>query len=750
MKRSLPSVKRSLPSVKRSLPSVKRSLPLVALAVLVLIGVWLVWSESRTGRPVDLVSSPPALAASEVVSRAPTIASGTSGRELAAALERVDEEPDETHAELAVSVISREQGRPLAGIGVRVFRTEKDPIEGGLLPYGNQDVRTDEHGLAVARVPARQRFRLSTVRSFDAKWTTQELGPFEPGERSELRIEVETDRSLRFFGRVVAETDRTPVADVLVSTGDPDPSPAGVSSAESRRIETSTDTGGNFEIDAPPWIALAIKLEKPGFAPRLVPLTEGHENPSSALEIPLVAGASLRVRVADELGRVPAGALLLACEVSDAEWLMTDGTQAFGAQRASQGGKSRWTSSLAPDGTGRIEGLPVRIDLSLTVLREQQPLPMRKARVALQPAKEKSIQLRVEERRTIRGRVVETGNGIANCDVWLVDSRRAERDLTSSDYPELVARTDEKGEFTLAPVLAGSWAIALAPYSTDSQRVRSNAEFFAPPVRVEIRPGTPIPDVVIQAERGLTIRGIVLDASGVPCIAGVRAGNEGSPSLRQCTSDDHGRFTVGPLRPGEYAISAHCAGFGGKGAPSDPVRARAGSEDVVLRLRAGAVIRGIVVDESGAAVGDPELVLFLGGPESRRWQRSLANEAGRFEFRDLEPGRIRLVGSTLGGLFGSSDEIDATASTASEIRLVLRPGARLRVRGNASVEVLQAGLPVAAAEADLRRGAVQQIVVPPGRLTIASYAPGDRGAPAMQEVEVAPRAVAEVTAEVPP
>ena len=112
-------------------------------------------------------------------------------------------------------------------------------------------------------------------------------------------------------------------------------------------------------------------------------------------------------------------------------------------------------------------------------------------------------------------------------------------------------------------------------------------------------------------------------------------------------SGEEGRFVLGPLVAGDYRIEARPADHHRFAASPVPVLARAGDEDVVVRLEVGGVVSGRVVD---GPTGRPVRAVVDLLPSSLRGtegaQRAVTEKNGRFEFRHVLAGSYELSART--------------------------------------------------------------------------------------------------------
>jgi hypothetical protein len=152
-----------------------------------------------------------------------------------------------------------------------------------------------------------------------------------------------------------------------------------------------------------------------------------------------------------------------------------------------------------------------------------------------------------------------------------------------------------------------------------------------------------------------------------------------------------GRFRLGPLKPGRYALEAHGQTASAAGeAPltnSAIVHVEAGATDVELRLRTGCNLVLSAVDrESGA----PVPVTF--------WCRRIGDERSTSTggkstavLHSQSPGPHRVVAWAEDGRVGvATVEVAATGNT--ELTVEVAPGGRVRVKHGGTTGVLSASL----------------------------------------------------------
>jgi hypothetical protein len=186
------------------------------------------------------------------------------------------------------------------------------------------------------------------------------------------------------------------------------------------------------------------------------------------------------------------------------------------------------------------------------------------------------------------------------------------------------------------------------------------AEGFEPldeaATRVEVPLAAPL-EIVLRRQAAVT--GVVLSPQGAP-LAGARVearsgassgrgfgggpfgGGGGGPSAR---SDEKGAFVLSKLSPGAVRLVARADGF----APSEPrtveLDSGGSASDVVLQLRVGGRIEGVVYDANGAPDAGRMIVVGSFGPGSGGDMagQSTSDAAGRFTIEHVTPGTHNLV-----------------------------------------------------------------------------------------------------------
>ncbi|MFY0562434.1 carboxypeptidase regulatory-like domain-containing protein [Archangium lansingense] len=321
----------------------------------------------------------------------------------------------------------------------------------------------------------------------------------------------------------------------------------------------------------------------------------------------------------------------------------------------------------------------------------------------------------------------------------------ADADVVASETGQS-ARTSGDGRFILEDMPPGEHKV-----TASTSRKRGHAS-------VTLEEGYPEATVRIELGSLVSFSGTVKDSEEHP-IPDAVVEVEGSDK-EKTLSDTQGRFTFEALSPGNYKVTVRAEGYSDRRFPH-VAPATTPTLDVVLKPTA--LVRGVLVDTEGhpvpkaivqlaeSAVDEdfntqlppPEKVAGndepgpMGGindPHESRVHQLRADENGRFAFERDSPGRFALR--------VDSDRYlplqTLVAAPATDLRLVLQPGARVEGR------VVDAqGLPLAQVELSLHTGLDEPEVIAPmdsdehGRFVLGGIAPGhyillarfDQGAP---------------------
>jgi protocatechuate 3,4-dioxygenase beta subunit len=381
---------------------------------------------------------------------------------------------------------------------------------------------------------------------------------------------------------------------------------------------------------------------------------------TSSEELVLRLGDARHVEgmVRDDAGRPVAGARIVL-----------RGTGSY--QRAFTDAQGHYRMELVEKGTYYFEVVAPRyLDLSeekRELTHSSEPIDFRLARAI-----------------SISGTVVdEQGNPVEGTRFSL---KQSEED-SASDAEDAI-RTDEDGQFVLDVARAGTWKVSL------------QHERFLPQ---ELSVQAPAENVrwVLHAET--VVEGSVTDEKGGP-LEGVRVNlwRSGESWRIQQTeqTDDQGRFSMGGLRAGSYAVEASLTAEGMDRLASRTIELRDSEHvEVSLRFEPGWSLSGLVVDEAGQPLPDVSVGMEAHAENPPPWRRGKGQRYGlgpqvrsggdgRFAFRQLSAGTYTLSASKRGytvepskatGVERVEDKL-RVRSGRGEVRLVLKAQARITGR----------------------------------------------------------------------
>jgi hypothetical protein len=186
------------------------------------------------------------------------------------------------------------------------------------------------------------------------------------------------------------------------------------------------------------------------------------------------------------------------------------------------------------------------------------------------------------------------------------------------------------------------------------------------PERIDVGPLDTHRVITLRMTPGLSIRGQVVDAEGLPAQTLVMT-VDGRVSTN--TSRD-GRFELAGLGPGLHAVQASASGGMGE---SDVVEAQAGTGNVVLRIPATGSLRIHVLAE-GAPVASCEVQVLSDRPNSWFWS---AAGGSPLTVNDLAEGTYTLLATAGDELVSEPVVAQVLPGREALAELVLGTGATL-------------------------------------------------------------------------
>jgi len=480
--------------------------------------------------------------------------------------------------------------------------------------------------------------------------TQFELGGLRPGLSYFLSVDTQVLQNVRDFEVRVAAGERSQ-REYVVKLGarvrgvvlGPDGQPLAQANArtearggfgggawDSRSAQSAAD--GSFDLRGVSPGKLRVTASREGFVEASSAELEVADGATAQVELRLGAGVSIQGLVRTPDGAPAVDAEVVCIEVNSAN------RSSRKSMRSDSAGRFAFTgltgTSFDVRATRRANGADAA----------RPELPADAEWSALQRGVEPGAQLALvlAPPQPVRGRVVDTAQVPVErfqLSARWVAGRSGDNDARPFESPE--------GAFEL-------WLGA------GEHRLSVSAEGFEPldeaASRVEVPLAAPL-ELVLRRQAAVT--GVVLSPQGAP-LAGARVearsgassgrgfgggpfgGGGGGPSAR---SDDNGAFVLSKLSPGAVRLVARADGF----APSEPrtveLDSGGSASDVVLQLRVGGRIEGVVYDANGAPDAGRMIVVGSFGPGSGGDMagQATSDAAGRFTIEHVTPGTHNLV-----------------------------------------------------------------------------------------------------------
>ena len=398
--------------------------------------------------------------------------------------------------------------------------------------------------------------------------------------------------------------------------------------------ETETDEQGRYTLAAVRPGKVVLRYEAEGYLDRNVKLELADGQVLTGQDVQLDAGSAIAGRVT-----WPDGTGVADVEVEvEFDPSFMGGMEAFNAMRGASG-----EGDTDAEGNFRVTGLgkgPFVVTVEAERDEDADGREWRARASAVKPDGE-DLLLVLEPPMGVAGRVVDDlGDPVTAFSVHA-------RTKTSGMIQGLGAETadgsfeHEEGRFFLEGLRTGTWEILA---HQPGYGLGQTQDLVMPALDGE--------ELVLVLERAASIAGVVVDSSGNP-VAGAAVGRKRSlanlaasfapgAEASRATTDEEGRFTLEGLASGSFEAVAEAAEF----APSKPVAVELlpaqTVEDVVLALRTGGRILGVIYDDEG----DPwagQTVLCQDPTLSQGQHWATSDAAGEFVFDHLAPGSWQVM-----------------------------------------------------------------------------------------------------------
>lgn len=349
-----------------------------------------------------------------------------------------------------------------------------------------------------------------------------------------------------------------------------------------------SDERGEFSAVLRSWRGGDRYVARAGFAPSKVDFGPGRGGGDAPLVVLMVRAMALDVNVVDASG-APIEALIRArvddpAIAGETEFLI----------------RSEWDAKLGPGELAHLTQLPADVDIELQACsRLELGVTVR----VHMPARETAypITLRLPPAGTILGQVT----GLPSAADLEVELQHADKQAAwfgpKASWianPFVSTRTDSDGRFRIANVPAGDWKLSVE---------QPEGALALAAVRVNVSPGGGEYAVVLAAETGAWLRGVVRMCDGAMEPTNISAERVDGLAVGEGRVSASGEFELGPLPGGEYVVrvggwvdvaSPHIRLFEGKLfrlAPAARVTTRLepGVQDLELELEP---VRGVGVE----------------------------------------------------------------------------------------------------------------------------------------------------------
>jgi protocatechuate 3,4-dioxygenase beta subunit len=408
------------------------------------------------------------------------------------------------------------------------------------------------------------------------------------------------------------------------------------------RAETVTAEDGTFSLsglEAGPYALWVESSEGVGFRPEVIA-------GAAPVELRLGEGALLSGSVTDD-AKVPApGALVTAVSTTH----------------------SRFFEALT-DATGHFQIGPLPQGEFVLVVSKKDLLAAVEPLVAYTHEVKRDFEL--FRPRSVQGRVLLSKEPVPGVDVRATDEFGQ----------EFSTITDAKGRFSLEGLAAENYELTAQHAGKGaSQMIQLRDMGAGKAITLELRPAVFI-EGVVRDENHQPLKGVDVDVEGTVAPESVEQEPEESETQaareeeawdsRFASTNEDGRYRLGPLPPGRYQFRASVHGYLEQKEEARELTADVTNWDVTLRR--ALMVEGALVDPSGRPIEDESVELRSIDAEGTEWDSNMTRADGHFSLAVSHPGTFQLK---LGGQRVHPLELNVTVP-AEPLRIVAEPLLRL-------------------------------------------------------------------------
>ncbi|MEZ6017990.1 MAG: sigma-70 family RNA polymerase sigma factor [Planctomycetota bacterium] len=661
------------PALPAALLMLKLTKPLIAAVVLAAL-TFTLWNRGPIARPAQEVASSGA-----PVDLAPVEALAAASVDEAVLTERAPvptapagvvapAEPI-AFAVLRVQVVD-EQQRGVAG--VMVYVETKQNEDGQASWHTSRMLNTDSNGLVVVDVPAALELEVSALSSDHSSGGVAPVSAIPAHGVGTATVAVQVLADLALAVQVVDALTHEPVASARVAGYVTPPFGRGASQRVGvLSADTSdgalTDARGYAQVPAWSWRGGWCAVRAAGYAPSTLAL------PQSATAEPMWVELKRAARVEGRALGGPSMGVVRARFASDAG--------GSGALMRAVPPELEVSCAVDPEGSFVLGELPGGASVALALYDALTGALVHRPATPLSTLTGETHTVEWDLRATRRiVCTVRESNGAAavGFDVLLFDSPKTRAGATLPRSGALaVGTTDGSGVAVLDGIGAGKWVVGLAP----------SAAFAAYSVEVDVADAPGETSVAFTLHRDLFIEGRVDAANGATPDAYVSATNAQFHVYMDVRATDEGRFRIGPLLPGDYALSASTSPLLREGlsyAPSLPVTVSAGTNGVVLTLRQGGRVVLSALDPLSRAPVEAQFIVSGIGASGGYWSNGSPRTSAAFD--GLELGEYLALASAPDGRVGVAMPVRVVAESVTTVEVVLGEGGTLAVTAPAGVD----------------------------------------------------------------